>query len=192
MGSTEWSAELSEQIGTAIKTWRGNRSDQWISDRTRELGNHVSRTAVSEYRRGVRKSMPVGDLLVIAAALDVPPVALIFPGLPDGEVVALPGKQSTATDAVRWFCGDTVFLTRDYRTETDMGDDTPARQLVSMSRELAKLADQARLVRLRRVKRRARGEATQDETITLEDLATREADLRGEIDKLKAAFNVEG
>lgn len=181
MESSSWNESLSEQIGAAIDLWRGEHSDQWITDRCRDLGNPISRTAVSEYRRGIRKTMPVADLLVLAAALEVPPVMLLFPGLPDGNVTALPGRQSTAIDAVRWFVGDTVFLSRDYREATDTGDDTPARELLAMSRELAALIDRVRIMQVRRVKLRAAGEDTGDLTFSIEDLQAQIEKLSKEI-----------
>ena len=50
--------------------------------------------------------------MVLAAALEVPPVELLFPDLPDGEVEALPGVSATAFQAAQWFSGE-----RDARVE---------------------------------------------------------------------------
>ena len=44
--------------------------------------------------------------MVLAAALEVPPVELLFPDLPDGEVEALPGRVTTSWQAVQWFSGE--------------------------------------------------------------------------------------
>lgn len=107
MDSKDWSERLTAQIGQGIEQCRGKRSDQWIADKTAEMGHPLSRSAISEYRRGIRKTMPVADWLVIAAALGVPPVALLFPNLPDGEVELLPDrKEVVAFDALQWVTGE--------------------------------------------------------------------------------------
>lgn len=107
MQSNEWIDQMMRQIGEGIDRARSGRSDQWISDRTQRIGSKLSRTAISEYRRGVRKSMPVTDLLVLAAALEVPPVALLFPDLPNGLVELLPDHTNvTAFDAAQWVSGE--------------------------------------------------------------------------------------
>ncbi|MBC6821449.1 hypothetical protein [Corynebacterium sp. LK33] len=105
--SEAWIEKMAKQIGRGIDAARGKRSDQWISDRTKMLGHPISRTAISEYRRGKRKVMPVTDLFVIAGALGVPPVSLLFPGLPDEKSHLLPvQEQPVAFDALQWVTGE--------------------------------------------------------------------------------------
>lgn len=107
MQSNEWIDQMMRQIGEGIDRARAGRSDQWIADRTEKIGHKLSRTAVSEYRRGIRKSIPVTDLLVLAAALEVPPVALLFPDLPNGLVSLLPDHVNVAAfDAAQWVSGE--------------------------------------------------------------------------------------
>lgn len=103
----QWIEKMASQIGRGIDAAREKRSDQWIADRTAHLGHPISRTAISEYRRGKRKSMPVTDLMVISAALGVPPVTILFPGLPDTPVAFLPVVgEPVALDALLWFTGE--------------------------------------------------------------------------------------
>ncbi len=105
----EWAEDFTEQIGVGIERSRRGRSDQWIADRTAELGHPISRPAISEYRRGKRKYMPVTDWLVIAAALEVPPISLLFPGLPDEPVSLLPDRGPVvAFDAAEWITGERI------------------------------------------------------------------------------------
>ncbi len=160
MESTEtWQQAITAQIGRGIDRARGKRSDQWIADRVTSLGYPMSRTAVSEFRRGVRKTISVADLLAIAAALEVPPVALLFPGLPDGEVAVLPRSSGRALDALRWFSGEVsrppygwdmlvdaedfedlgCVLKAEYKTEPmpAEGSDGALFRLVQLTRELA-------------------------------------------------------
>ena len=39
----------------------------------------ISRSAISELENGKRKSISIAEVFILAAALDVPPVLLVFP-----------------------------------------------------------------------------------------------------------------
>lgn len=105
--SDKWSEEFTKAIGQAIDQARHGKSDQWIADQATAMGHPISRTAVSEYRRGVRKNVPVTDLIVIARVLRVPPIYLLFPNLPEGPSFPFPGQPDTAAvDSMRWFTGE--------------------------------------------------------------------------------------
>lgn len=107
--SSQWSPELTHRLGREIRRLRGKeRSAQWLADRTTELGYPVPRTTISETETGRRKGpIPLQEILVIAAALHVPPVQLLFPGLPHGDIEVLPGRHVFAEDALSWFVGAT-------------------------------------------------------------------------------------
>ena len=108
---TTWSDETARRIGTAIKEARGNsRTAQWVADRTQELGHPISRTAISEYETGKRKTMPVSDLVVVARALNVPPALLLYPVQPDAAVEYLPGREILSIDAVQAFAGERAVM----------------------------------------------------------------------------------
>lgn len=109
------------QVGRGIDAARHGKSDQWIADRTKKLGHPLSRTAISEYRRGVRKTISVTDWLIIAAALGVPPVSLLFPGVPDGRVTLLPSLHAVvAFDAVQWVAGERQTIPKGFDALFDM------------------------------------------------------------------------
>ncbi|MEJ4128503.1 hypothetical protein V5S92_10085 [Corynebacterium accolens] len=107
MQSKEWHEEIIANIGRAMEKARDGKSDRWIADRTEKLGNPLSRTAVSEYRRGVRKTISVADWLTLSAALGVPPVSLLLPELPDGSIPLLPALGAVNQfDALLWIIGE--------------------------------------------------------------------------------------
>lgn len=107
MQSKEWQKEIIANIGQAIEKARKGKSDRWIAERTEKLGNPLSRTAISEYRRGVRKTISVADWLTLAAALGVPPVSLLLPELPDGRLNLLPATgEVNQLDALMWITGE--------------------------------------------------------------------------------------
>ena len=97
---------MTSAMAATIKTRRGDRSGQWLADRCKALGHPISRTALWEIENGKRRTIAVAELLVIAAALDVPPVQLVFPDLPDGPAEALPDMRMSSLDAVRWITGE--------------------------------------------------------------------------------------
>lgn len=102
-----WATDLVKRVGRAMKEARGSRSATWLSDRTAELGYRVPATVISKLDSGHRGSvLGVAELVVLAAALDMPPVALLYPALPDGEVSMLPGRHASSIAAVRWFSGE--------------------------------------------------------------------------------------
>ncbi len=103
--SDSWPDEITARIAGAIRDLRGNRSGQWLSDRTADLGHRVSRSTISEIETGRRKSITVADLIILAAALSTAPVALIYPGPYDRTIDLTPSEQATELDAVEWFSG---------------------------------------------------------------------------------------
>ena len=102
----DWVEGLHRRIAAAIKSARANRSAQWLADETKRLGYPISRAAIANYESGRKKGLDVAELLVLAAALRIPPLTLLFPQLPDGPVELLPGIQTTSWDAAAWFSGE--------------------------------------------------------------------------------------
>lgn len=99
-----WSARLTATAAAEINRLRGKRSAQWLADATRDLGHEVTRSVIADMESGRRKILPVADLLVIAAALNVPPMSLLFP--PTAETVeVLPGRDVNPWLAHDWVHG---------------------------------------------------------------------------------------
>lgn len=101
----QWRDEVNARIARAIKTARGQRSAQVIADETARLGLPLTRDSIANIENGRKKSIDVPELLVLAAALGVPPLSLIYPDLVDTPVEALPGVHRTSGDAALSFCG---------------------------------------------------------------------------------------
>ena len=89
-----------------MKKARGTKSAKWLSDQTAKLGYRVSPTVIAKLDSGHRGSvLSVAELLVLAAALDIPPGLLAFPRYPYDEVELLPGKTTTPNRRSEWFSG---------------------------------------------------------------------------------------
>lgn len=105
MSNEEWAAEQTRRIGDEIKRLRGKRTGQWLSDRTAELGQRVSRSTISEIETGRRKSITVTDLILLAAALNTTPVALVYPGPYTRPIKFTPNQEVPEIWAAQWFSG---------------------------------------------------------------------------------------
>lgn len=60
------------------------------------------RSSLANMENGRRAGITVAEWLAFAYVLDVPPLALLFPQLPDGAVEPLPGVSLDRTSAVSW------------------------------------------------------------------------------------------
>jgi transcriptional regulator with XRE-family HTH domain len=105
--NAKWTEGLHQRIAEAFKGARqGRLTGQQLADDTERLGYPITRSQIANYECGRKQSLDVAELLVLAAALGVPPVALLFPNLPDGDVEVLPGQVMSSADAMRWFTGE--------------------------------------------------------------------------------------
>jgi hypothetical protein len=102
----EWDRTLHNRIAQLIRTARGSRSAQWLADETERLGYPISRSQIANYESGRKQGLDVAELMVLAAALGLPPVALLFGGHPDDLVEVLPAQKGTSVAALAWFTGD--------------------------------------------------------------------------------------
>jgi transcriptional regulator with XRE-family HTH domain len=102
----DWVEGVHTRIATAIKNARVNRSAQWLADETERLGYPISRATIANYESGRKKGLDIAELLVLAAALQIPPLAILFPQLPNGTIEVLPGMETTSWNAAAWFSGE--------------------------------------------------------------------------------------
>jgi transcriptional regulator with XRE-family HTH domain len=100
---------LAARFGRAVKARRRalKLSASEVSRRTAELGYPISRGAIAKIESNSRSGkVDVAELLALSAALDIPPVLLLFDGFPSGQPVEVrPGFEAMVGDAVRWVWG---------------------------------------------------------------------------------------
>lgn len=111
MTQSSWSTETTQRIADAIRARRGSNSAQWLSDQTAELGYRVTRSRISDLETGRRNRIDVTELMMLARALGIPPLLLLYPGTPGETVRPLPPTESgtpesTSIDAAMWFSGE--------------------------------------------------------------------------------------
>jgi transcriptional regulator with XRE-family HTH domain len=142
---TQWDGDMHARIAVAIKEARGKRSAQWLADQTAELGYPITRAQIANYESGRKKGLDVAELVVLAAALDVPPIALLYPALPDGPVEWLPGVYFPSHVVAEWFSGETELT---HLSAERLDPPAKAAELVKAVRERAELLNSAEHLQL--------------------------------------------
>jgi transcriptional regulator with XRE-family HTH domain len=104
----KWGEQLSRRVGLAIQARRKalGLTAQQLAERSRDLGYHVTRVAISKIEGNLRAGkLDVAEILVLAVALDIPPALLLFPGFPEGSVEVVPNRTVDNEAAVKWLGG---------------------------------------------------------------------------------------
>lgn len=108
---------LSDVVGEQIAHWRRERgiNRETLAERCKDLGlPKMSPSVITNIESGrrvkgsPRRAVTVDELMVFAAALNVPPVMLLAPYPTEVEVELLPGKPMATADAVEWIGGSAV------------------------------------------------------------------------------------
>ncbi|MGW8746508.1 helix-turn-helix domain-containing protein [Streptomyces sp. NPDC055794] len=108
MEQADWMTRVGTTIAREIRRHRlaRNMSAQQLSDACAKLGAPIPRTVISNIENGRRTNISVAEAIALARALQVPPVALVFPAGYEEEVEYLPGKKIDPVRAVKWFSGE--------------------------------------------------------------------------------------
>ncbi|HEX2301813.1 MAG TPA: helix-turn-helix transcriptional regulator [Pseudonocardiaceae bacterium] len=102
-----WPLRVTSLIGGQIKRHRQGRiTARELADRCEQLGHRVETQVIANMEAGRRTNVSAAELIVLAEALDVPTVALLFPVGEVAEVEALPGDMRDTWDALRRFTGE--------------------------------------------------------------------------------------
>jgi transcriptional regulator with XRE-family HTH domain len=105
-GARAWELGLAARVGTAVQARRktlGLTAVQ-LAERTKQLGYPITRVAITKIEGNSRSGkLDVAELSVLAAALDVAPLELLFPGEADSPVERLPDKTVPTAHAASWF-----------------------------------------------------------------------------------------
>lgn len=111
MTQSTWNQRMVAAVGEHVKQIRESKSPKLsaerLAERVSKLGYPYSRSALVNLEYGRKKTLEVTELLVIAEALDIPPVELLFPGLMTEQCEFLPGQFTTAWHSLKRFTGET-------------------------------------------------------------------------------------
>ncbi|MFI9596078.1 helix-turn-helix domain-containing protein [Nonomuraea sp. NPDC052265] len=106
--STTWTAAYTRQVAENIRHHRRRQglSVQNVADRCAAQGLPLERNNLAKLESGHRASLTVAELLVLARALNTPPVLLLTPlGRSTESVEILPGVDADPGEAVFWLDG---------------------------------------------------------------------------------------
>lgn len=114
MTQPDWSARLVAVVAGEVRRYRNERglSAQQLSDACSNLGMPIPRSVLANLESGRRTTLTVPELLILAKALGVPPLLLVFPVGRRELTEALPGREVPTWEAARWFTGEEPFPTR--------------------------------------------------------------------------------
>jgi transcriptional regulator with XRE-family HTH domain len=106
-----WPARFTRTIADQVKRIRTDRklSAQQLSDACAKLGLEMPRSVIADLENGRRAHISVAELLVLASALDVPPLRLVFPVGVEKESEILPGETRAPFRGALWFTGERPF-----------------------------------------------------------------------------------
>lgn len=101
----EWAARVSAVIAGEVRRYRTAKgmSAQQTADACAAIGAPIPRSVLSNLENGRRESVSVTEVLTLAKALDVPPIALVFPAGYAETVEALPHVHVDPLEAADWF-----------------------------------------------------------------------------------------
>jgi transcriptional regulator with XRE-family HTH domain len=104
MRQDEWSRRVVGAIAEAVRWHRKRRgmSAQQLADECARLGYAVPRSVLTNLENGRRETVSVPEWLVLAAALRVGPLLLVFPVGRFDEIEPLPDVTVSPWDAVKW------------------------------------------------------------------------------------------
>lgn len=112
MTEKEWAETLITGVAVEVKRLRKIKkmSIRALSERTEQLGHHIGESVLSNFEYGRRGAkLDIVELLVLAAALQVPPARLLWPNYPDGMVDYLPQLKLTSDMAGKVFTGHLTY-----------------------------------------------------------------------------------
>jgi transcriptional regulator with XRE-family HTH domain len=109
----DWPKSIAKLVGQRIAYFREQARDergrkltvQALANRCAELGLPLGRPTIAKLENGLRETITVGELHVLAKALGVSPADLVLPLGQAAEVEVLPGQHMDTWDAVLWFSG---------------------------------------------------------------------------------------
>ncbi|WP_280184338.1 MULTISPECIES: helix-turn-helix domain-containing protein [Nocardia] len=110
MTTPAWDAEIAQRVGRSVKALREAETPKVsaakLAERTSRFGYALTKAQISDLELGRKKTVTVPELIVLAAALGRPPLELLYPALPHGEVDIWPGIGTQSLVAAQWFSGE--------------------------------------------------------------------------------------
>ena len=107
-GAKRWQEATAARIGRAVQAHRTRvgMSVTQLAEATTNLGFPIHRVAIGKIESGNRLGkLDTSELIILAKALGVEPLSLLYPDMIDGDVEVTPDQHASSVQAVKWFCG---------------------------------------------------------------------------------------
>lgn len=103
-----WFTGLTEFTGRQVRRYRQLRdlSAEQLAGAVQAAGLPFTRSQVTNLEANRRTTITVGEVLVLAKVLDVPPILLVLPLGQQETVEVLPGCSIDTWAAAKWFVGE--------------------------------------------------------------------------------------
>lgn len=107
----QWPTRFTRAVAAEILRHRKSRgwSARKLADECAALGHDIGRSTLADLENGRRASLGITELVIIARALDVPPLQLLFPAGYTTESEPLPGETRGTWRCAAWFSGESPF-----------------------------------------------------------------------------------
>ncbi|WP_419996926.1 helix-turn-helix domain-containing protein [Streptomyces boninensis] len=105
----EWADQVMLTLAAEVRRRRKEKrlSAQELADKCEEIGHPIPRNVIANMESGRRANLPLVDVMVLAKALNTPPICLIYPVGYVEDVQRLPFEDTTsALNALNWFTGE--------------------------------------------------------------------------------------
>ncbi|MFG2213058.1 helix-turn-helix domain-containing protein [Streptomyces sp. NPDC048638] len=112
----EWADQVMATVAAEVRRRRKELrwSAQDLADKCEEIGHPIPRNVIANMESGRRSNLPLVDVMVLAEALNTPPICLIYPVGYVDDVQRLPLQHPTSTlNALSWFTGENTALGAD-------------------------------------------------------------------------------
>lgn len=128
LSANEWAAQIAKQVGRQVAHYRAQVQDpkgkrgitaQALAERCNQLGLPLDRAVIAKLEKGMRQTITVGELLILARALGVPPLHLTLPIGSEDVAEILPGEPVDTWAAAKWFTGESDRLPGDTEATQD-------------------------------------------------------------------------
>ena len=116
----KWELDLAERVGRAVAARRKalGMTAMDVAAKTASMSYPITRQAVAKIENNNRAGkVDVAELIVLAAALDISPLQLLYPDLVDGPVEVHPGKEITSLQAADWFTGNEILMPDNFKSQ---------------------------------------------------------------------------
>ncbi|WP_326593869.1 helix-turn-helix domain-containing protein [Streptomyces brevispora] len=139
MTQRTWAEGLAVTAAEQVRARREElgMSAQQLADECARLGMPIQRSVIANFENGRRANISIAEVMVMAAALRVAPIYLLFPIGQQREIEGLPGMPADPYAWATWFTGESRGVGDKRLSEEEPKPLEPVRELWPVLEEIA-------------------------------------------------------